>query len=289
MTSVARRYGGASAPFERPATADDPSLGAPVVLMVSGGADSMCLLHLLCSLGKTGGFLVSAAHYNHHLRGAESGRDAAFVIRKGALAYDGAVKYGNSHTINREEAIRHIVEASGEDPVVSTTGKASRELFEIREERGQGHRYDFLTVGSMGHSSSIALGIALQRPEQRIWCIDGDGALLMHMGALAVLGNIKPQNLIHVVINNGAHETVGGMPTAGGGIDLPAAARACGYPHAVRVRTCKELDRELKEAKGRRQLSLIEVKCSIGSRGDLGRPTTTAAENKRRFMEYLKR
>ncbi len=217
-----------------------------------------------------------------------AGRDAAFVIRKGALAYDGAVKYGNSHTINREEAIRHIVEASGEDPVVSTTGKASRELFEIREERGQGHRYDFLTVGSMGHSSSIALGIALQRPEQRIWCIDGDGALLMHMGALAVLGNIKPQNLIHVVINNGAHETVGGMPTAAGGIDLPAAARACGYPHAVRVRTCKELDRELKEAKGRRQLSLIEVKCSIGSRGDLGRPTTTAAENKRRFMEYLK-
>ena len=217
-----------------------------------------------------------------------AGKDVAFVIGKGALSYGGRVKYQNAYKMSREEVIRHIVDVSGGDPVVSTTGKASRELFEAREANRQGHRYDFLTVGSMGHSSSIALGIALQKPEQRIWCIDGDGALLMHMGALAVLGNIKPQNLIHVVINNGAHETVGGMPTAAGGIDLPAAARACGYPHAVRVRTCKELDRELKEAKGRRQLSLIEVKCSIGSRGDLGRPTTTAAENKRRFMEYLK-
>ncbi len=217
-----------------------------------------------------------------------AGKDVAFVIRKGALTDAPAVEYKNGNTMFREEIIRHIVAVSGEDPIVSTTGKASRELFEIREAGGQGHQYDFLTVGSMGHSSSIALGVALHRPEKRVWCIDGDGAVLMHMGALAVIGANRPKNLIHVVINNGAHETVGGMPTVAGEIDLPAAARACGYPYAVRVGSFEELDRELETAKAREELTLIEAKCAIGAREDLGRPTTTAAENKKGFMEYLR-
>ena len=187
-----------------------------------------------------------------------------------------------------EDIIRHIVAASGSDPIVSTTGKASRELFEIREANGQGHQFDFLTVGSMGHSSSIALGVALQKPEQRIWCVDGDGAVLMHMGAMAVLGANAPENLIHVVINNGAHETVGGMPTVAAKIDLVSIAKACGYPYAVSVDSFEALDSELEAAKNRNALSLIEAKCSIGARDDLGRPTTTAIENKRNFMNYLK-
>ena len=216
-----------------------------------------------------------------------AGKDVAFVIGKGALSYDGKVEYKNDNHMLREEIIRHIVKASGEDPIVSTTGKASRELFEIREANGQGHQYDFLTVGSMGHSSSIALGIALQKPEQRIWCVDGDGAALMHMGAMAVLGANSPSNLIHVVINNGAHETVGGMPTVASKIDLVAVAKACGYPYAVSVDHFDELDTELEAAKNRNMLSLIEVKCSIGARDDLGRPTTTALENKQNFMKYL--
>ena len=141
------------------------------------------------------------------------GKDVAFVVRKGALTYDGKVHYSNENTMVREEIIRHIVEATGEDPIVSTTGKASRELFEIREARGQSHKYDFLTVGSMGHSSSIAMEVAVQKPDTKVWCIDGDGAVLMHMGAMAVLGASAPKNLVQVVINNGAHETVGGMPT----------------------------------------------------------------------------
>jgi phosphonopyruvate decarboxylase len=152
---------------------------------------------------------------------------------------------------------------------------------------GQSHKYDFLTVGSMGHSSSIALGVALNKPQQRIWCVDGDGAVLMHMGAMALVGTNKPSNLVHVVINNGAHETVGGMPTAAGQIDLVAIARACGYPNAVCVDSFEALDRELEAAKARNELSLIEVKCSIGARDDLGRPTTTALENRQNFMEYL--
>ena len=215
------------------------------------------------------------------------GKDVAFVIRKGALSYDGKVKYENSNTMVREEIIRHIAKASGEDPIVSTTGKASRELFEIREANKQSHKYDFLTVGSMGHTSSIALGVALNKPDKRVWCIDGDGSVLMHMGSMAVVGSNAPENLIHVVINNGAHETVGGMPTVASNIDLVAIAKACGYKYAVSVDDFDDLDKELNAAKERDALSLIEVKCSIGARDDLGRPTTTALENKINFMNYL--
>lgn len=218
----------------------------------------------------------------------KAGRNVAFVIRKGALKYDEKVVYSNDNLMVREDIIRHIADASGEDPVVSTTGKASRELFEIREAKGQSHKYDFLTVGSMGHSSSIALGVALNKPETKVWCIDGDGALLMHMGAMAVIGANAPKNLIHIVINNGAHETVGGMPTVASNLDVVAIAKACGYPEAVSVNSFEELDRELARAKEAKCLSLIEVKCSIGAREDLGRPTTTAIENKENFMNYLK-
>lgn len=218
----------------------------------------------------------------------EAGKDVAFVIRKGALTYEEKVVYKNENTMVREEIIRHIVQVAGEDPIVSTTGKASRELFEIREANGQGHKYDFLTVGSMGHSSSIALGIAAQKPQTKVWCVDGDGAVLMHMGSMAVAGSLKPENLVHVVINNGAHETVGGMPTAVGSIDLAGVARACGYEYVVCADNSEALDRELWAAKKRRALSFIEVKCSIGARDDLGRPTTTAKENKEGFMEFLR-
>ncbi len=216
------------------------------------------------------------------------GKDVAFVIRKGALSYDGKVNYENDNTMVREEIIKHIVKASGEDPIVSTTGKASRELFETRVINGQSHKYDFLTVGSMGHSSSIALGVAINKPNVRVWCIDGDGAVLMHMGSMAVLGANAPKNMIHVIINNGAHETVGGMPTVANKIDFVTVAKACGYPNAVRVDTFDMLDAELESAKARNELSLIEVRCSIGARDDLGRPTTTALENRKSFMEYLK-
>ena len=216
-----------------------------------------------------------------------AGKDVAFVIRKGALTDAPKVEYKNDNTMVREEIIQHIVKATGEDPIVSTTGKASRELFETRVANGQSHKYDFLTVGSMGHSSSIAFGVAIHKPETRVWCIDGDGAVLMHMGSMAVLGSNKPKNLIHVVINNGAHETVGGMPTVAGNIDLVEIAKACGYPHAVCVDDFGDLDKELETARSRNELSLIEVKCSIGARDDLGRPTTTAMENKEGFMRYL--
>ncbi len=215
------------------------------------------------------------------------GRSVAFVIRRGALTTAKKIAYRNAAAMKREEIIRRIALAAGEDPIVSTTGKASRELFEIRTEAGQTHAHDFLTVGSMGHSSSIALGLALHRPEKRIWCVDGDGAALMHMGAMAVIGSCRPDNLVHVMINNGAHETVGGMPTVANRVDLTGVARACGYPRAVRVETEEALEEALREAREGKGLMWIEAVSTLGARADLGRPTTTPQENKRRFMEEL--
>ncbi len=217
----------------------------------------------------------------------EKGKQVAFVIRKGALEFNGEVDYKNAYFLNREEVIRHIAKVTGDDPVVSTTGKISRELFEIRTSTGQGHGTDFLTVGSMGHCSSIALGVAINKPEKKVWCIDGDGSALMHMGSMAVIGAFSPSNMVHIVINNGAHETVGGMPTVASAVDIPGVAKSCGYKFAVSVLEYDELDRELVLAKNRNELTLIEVKCQVGAREDLGRPTTTALENKIGFMEHL--
>lgn len=222
-------------------------------------------------------------------RDLAQGRDAAFIICKDAISYEGNVNYNNDNLMTREEIIQHIVRVSGEDPIVSTTGKASRELFEIRTANGQSHKYDFLTVGSMGHSSSIALGVAVNKPGTKIWCIDGDGSILMHMGSMAVLGVYAPKNMIHVVINNGAHETVGGMPTVASKIKIAEIAKACGYPYTVTIDNFRDLDRELEEAKERKNLSFLEVQCAIGACGNLGRPTTTAQENKENFINYLKR
>lgn len=217
----------------------------------------------------------------------KKGKQVAFVVKKGALEFADKAKYENGNLMTREEIIRHIVEHTGNGLIVSTTGKASRELFEIREARGDGHKKDFLTVGSMGHASSIALGIAIQKPNQKIWIIDGDGAVLMHMGAMAVIGANVPKNIVHIVINNGAHETVGGMPTVAGKINLVTIAKGCGYPNAVSVDNFENLDVELEAAKQRSELSLVEVKCSIGARADLGRPTITARENKNNFMKFV--
>lgn len=216
-----------------------------------------------------------------------TGKDVAFVIKKGALEYDEKVTYKNDYQMTREEIIKHIVSVSKTDPIISTTGKASRELFEIREANHEPHMYDFLTVGSMGHASSIALGVAINKPKSKIWIIDGDGAALMHMGAMPVIASVNPKNLVHIVINNGAHETVGGMPTVTNNINLVKIAKACGYKNAISVDNFADLDEALIEAKKKRSLTFIEIKSSIGARSDLGRPTTTALENKLNFMDYL--
>ncbi|WP_029201248.1 phosphonopyruvate decarboxylase [Oribacterium sp. NK2B42] len=218
-----------------------------------------------------------------------SGRQIAFVIKKNALTNDKKLVYENDKAHTREEAIRTIVKYAGDDPIICTTGKASRELYEIRNQEGMSHDHDFLTVGSMGHASSIALGIALQKPDKRIWCIDGDGAALMHMGAMAVIGNIAPNNFIHIVINNGAHESVGGLPTAMQGIDTCRLAMATGYKNCYKTKDIKSLEDAIKMIMFNRGLSFIEIEANLESRNNLGRPTTSAKDNKDCFMECIER
>ncbi len=215
------------------------------------------------------------------------GESVAIVVCKDALTYDEEVNYRNENIMLREEIIQHIIKVSDKDPIISTTGKTSREVYETRVALCQSHKYDFLTVGSMGHSSSIALGIAINKPNTKIWCIDGDGAVLMHMGAMAILGVNKPKNLVHIVINNYSHESVGGMPTVANEIDFLGIAKACGYSYFSSVDNFLSLDEELLKVKSKNELCFLEIKSSIGARKNLGRPTTSARENKQEFMKYL--
>ena len=211
----------------------------------------------------------------------------------------------NDLTMSREEAIQMVAGALGEkDVIVSTTGMISRELFEYRAAMHQGHERDFLTVGSMGHASQIALGIAMAQPERRVWCFDGDGATIMHMGSMAIVAQKAPSNYIHVVFNNGAHDSVGGQPTVGLKVDLPAVAKAVGYKATISVNSKAELEKELSALNsplgltGRflneveKELStiggpiLLEVQVRKGNRKDLGRPTTTPIKHKEALMEF---
>jgi phosphonopyruvate decarboxylase len=215
-----------------------------------------------------------------------AGKSAAFLVESGALSGD-TQKYTNQWLISRENAIERIIEFAVHDITVTSTGKISRELFEARERNGQSHGNDFLTVGSMGHDSMIALGIAVQKPDRNVWCIQGDGAFIMHMGAIAEIGTLKPRNLRYVVLNNAAHESVGGMPTCANTADLAAIAAACGIENVHKVVTMPELEDSLAKLKSSDRMSFLEVQCASGSRKDLGRPTTTPQENKLSFMENL--
>ena len=194
----------------------------------------------------------------------------------------------NDLTMSREEAIQTVAAALGEkDCIVSTTGMISRELFEYRAAMNQDHERDFLTVGSMGHASQIALGIAMAKPDRKVWCFDGDGAAIMHMGSMAIVANKAPKNYVHVVFNNGAHDSVGGQPTVGLKIDLPAVAKAVGYKATISVDNKDALVAVLKDvAEGP---ILVEVKVKKDNRKDLGRPTTTPIQNKEALMSFLKK
>jgi phosphonopyruvate decarboxylase len=196
----------------------------------------------------------------------------------------------NDLSMSREEAIQTVAAALGEkDCIVSTTGMISRELFEYRAAMGQGHERDFLTVGSMGHASQIALGIALAQPKRRVWCFDGDGATIMHMGSMAIIANKSPKNYIHVVFNNGAHDSVGGQPTVGLKIDLPAVAKAVGYKTVHSVDNKVDLEVILNHVIAQDGPTFLEVKVKKGNRKDLGRPTTTPIQNKEALMSFLQK
>lgn len=214
----------------------------------------------------------------------------AIVIKKGTFGpYKLQHKVENDYPLSREEAMKLVVDHIPSDAViVSTTGKLSRELYEYRDEKGESHEKDFLTVGSMGHSSSIALGIALAKPRRKVFCFDGDGAFIMHMGAMTNIGDLAPANYIHILFNNGAHESVGGQPTLGCDIDIDEIAKACGYNLAMCVAEEEDMVFALRQALTTEGPVLIEILVGINSREDLGRPKTTPIENKQAFMKFLK-
>jgi phosphonopyruvate decarboxylase len=213
----------------------------------------------------------------------------ALVIKKGTFQSFAAPKVEKKDfPLSREEAIQQVIESLGErDVLVSTTGMPSREVYEYRSRRGEGHQRDFLTVGGMGHASQIALGIALQKPRRSVYCLDGDGALLMHMGGLAITGVLKPRNFKHIIVNNGAHDSVGGQPTVAFDVDVPGIAHACGYESVFCVQTKQELQSSLEELQRSSGPSLLEVRVRCGARKDIGRPLTTPSQNKNAFMDFV--
>jgi phosphonopyruvate decarboxylase len=188
----------------------------------------------------------------------------------------------------RESALKLVTSfLDTQDLVVSTTGKTSRELFEYRESLKQEHDKDFLTVGSMGHSSQIALGIAINKPQRQIYCFDGDGAAIMHLGSLAIIGQHAPKNYKHIIFNNGAHDSVGGQPTVGHNIDFLKIAEACGYKTTLRAKTTEEIKIAMQKLIKADGPSLLEILINRGARNNLGRPTISPIENKNSFMKNL--
>jgi len=210
----------------------------------------------------------------------------ALLVRKGSFSgYKSRRKRDQGTAFKREDALCELLSLAHEDDlVVSTTGKTSREVFELRAKRGQ-FQSDFLTVGSMGHTSSIALGVALGNPNRRVICLDGDGSALMHLGAISIIGALQPYNLVHVLLNNGAHESVGGQATVAGKMDFSSIVKGCGYRGyqlAMDVQALRKCWHAINRTEGPQ---MLEIRICIGSRDDLGRPTSTPEENKRAFME----
>jgi phosphonopyruvate decarboxylase len=218
-------------------------------------------------------------------------RPAVLLIKKGTFEkYSKEIQKFDDQRMKREEALEIILKNLDDNAiVVSTTGKTSREIFEIREKRGQSHEQDFLTVGSMGHCSSIALGIALAKPHRQVVCIDGDGAMLMHLGSLTSIASLKPKNFRHILVNNEVHESVGGQETAAKNLDLSAIVEAMGSSKTFKAKTPTELKANITDFMECVGPSFLEVKIRPGSREDLGRPTIKPVNNKENFMGFLEK
>ena len=210
------------------------------------------------------------------------------VVKKNTFTSFSANIKNNNMELSREEAIiTSAIHLPDNAIVVSTTGMPSRELFEHRESLKEKHNKDFLTVGGMGHASQISLGISLAKPERLICCFDGDGAAIMHMGSFAIIGQSRAKNLVHIVFNNAAHDSVGGQPTVGMSINFCSIAIACGYSSAASVDNKTDLKKEIINMQSMDGPNFIEVLIKKGNRSDLGRPTTSPLENKNEIMNFL--
>ncbi len=215
---------------------------------------------------------------------------SALIVEKNTFAdYGLEVNGGQKYPLSREEAIGIVLDGLNDsDVVVAGIGKISREVFEYRAHNHQQHDRDLLIIGGMGHASSIALGIAEQEPDKKIFCLEGDGSVLMHMGSLAIIGTRRVVNFRHIVLNNGLHDSVGGQPTAGLKISLPSIARDCGYTKALTVDDSISIRQALARTRRSAGSVMIEIMIHSGARDELIRPTIQPVNNKHSFMKFLK-
>ena len=219
---------------------------------------------------------------------SENNTPVVLAIRKNTFDKYDSIKEQVDLPLSREEAIIRCSEELDENSVVvCTTGMPSRELFEFRSSSEQGHHRDFLTVGGMGHASQIALGIANVKKNSQVFCFDGDGAALMHMGSLAIVGQSSATNLIHILFNNGVHDSVGGQPTVGFKIDFCEIAKSCGYSSSIKADKAHEIKEALDFFIDKPGPHFLEILVRPGNRDDIGRPTTSPADNKKLIMEFL--
>lgn len=218
----------------------------------------------------------------------KDGKQFAIIVKRGTFLPETKYIWNNENILNRERVLRCILENVPRDGIiVSTTGKISRELYEQCSSLYGNHDALFMTVGGMGHASMIAYGIAINKPTRQVICIDGDGAALMHMGAIAFIASQAPENFIHIVINNMAHESVGAMPTGCQNINFAMLAKAAGYVEAQRFANETDL-RDMQDKLRKAGPILYEIMVSLDSREDLGRPKENASENAASFIHFLR-
>ncbi len=213
----------------------------------------------------------------------------ALLVRAGSFSSNSAVAKPSmtvqNELMSRERALEIVAEFDPEGYYIATTGMLARELYEIRENQGRYHNQDFLVIGGMGHVAAISHGFARLRNKGVVYCLDGDGSMLMHMGSSAVLASEREAKIIHIVFNNGCHDSVGGQPTPTNQLDFAKLAQALGYSLSIQVRTPRELESALTESKKAKGATFIEIVVRPGARKDLGRPKNPPSQMMQKFLE----
>ncbi len=266
-----------------PGTSDEPQH------MVQGRLtkESLELLRIPYLVIREDTDLLEIENFVKQIQSVHSGPHALLVSTGTFEKSSTAPRLDFSQTFSRLDATTCIINHLEDNAiVVATTGKLARELNEIREASGLEGR-DFLVVGGMGHASGIALGISIAKPGRLVVCLDGDGAAQMHLGVFALVGETRPKNFLHIIFNNGTHESVGGQPVACPTLDYRKFAKVCGYGSSVKVINPEELQRELKTIDLGDGPNLIEVSINSLSRNDLSRPKNSPLENKTKFQDHI--
>jgi phosphonopyruvate decarboxylase len=223
----------------------------------------------------------------HDMHSSE--QPVAILVRNKTFKSNIKIYKNDKKLILRENFLDKFVRlTSTTDMIVSTTGKTSRELYEIKKAIGDIDR-EFLVIGGMGHSSGISMGLALSNPNRRIFCLDGDGSMLMHLGSLPTIGYNSITNFTYILINNGCHESVGGQPTVINKLNVKKLSESFNFITYSKISHLKELDLIFKKIEIKGGPHFIEVLVQNKSRNNLIRPSETPKMLKSKFMTYVKK